>query len=174
MLIRPAESGDFDAIAALTNIFVRETAIHFGYDEVTADELRGAWEKSREKFPFLVALDGAGAFAGYAKASTWRERAAYQWTAELGIYVVPAKHRSGVGRGLYAVLIEDCRRLGFHTLIGGITLPNEASVRLHESLGFRKIAHFTEVGWKFGRWHDVGMWQLALREGSHRAEPLRS
>lgn len=172
MFIRPVEPGDFAAIAALTNEFIRGTAIHFGYEEVTAEELRRAWEKSRSRYPYFVAVDEAGGLVGYAKAGVWRERAAYQWTAETTVYVAPAMHRRGVGRALYSALIEECRRRGFHSVMGGITLPNEASVRLHESLGFRKIGHHAQVGWKFGRWHDTGLWQLMLREGAHRAEPL--
>lgn len=164
MIVRPAIASDFDAIAALTNIYITTTAIHFSYDPVTAEELRTAWEK-HARYPFVVAeLDGR--FAGYAKAGPWRERAAYQWTPESGIYVEPFAQRRGVGAALYARLIDALKAQGFHSVIGGVTLPNEASVRLHERLGFVKISHVKDAGWKFNQWHDVGFWQLMLNPGA--------
>ena len=171
MLIRPVQAADFDAIAALTNHFIQHTAIHFGYQAVSPSELRMPWESSRSRYPFLVA-EVEGRFAGWAKSGVWRDRAAYQWTAESSVYVEPSFHRRGVGRTLYAALIDECRRCGFHSLIGGITLPNDASVCLHESMGFRKVSQVAHAGWKFDAWHDVGFWQLMLQPSSHRAEPL--
>jgi phosphinothricin acetyltransferase len=160
--VRAVDDRDFDAIAALTNEYIANTPIHFGYEKVTGAELRDAWWPKHATYPYLVAVDEDDRFLGYAKAGAWRERAAYQWTAEVGIYVAANSHRRGVGRTLYAELIAQCKVRGFHTLVGGITLPNEASVRLHEALGFVKVAHFQCVGWKLGRWHDVGFWQLVL------------
>ena len=186
VVIRPVRPEDFEAIAALTNHFIVNTSIHFGYEEVSAAELRASWKKSKRKYPFLVAeVDGAypaprragtgppqSRFAGFAKSGVWRDRAAYQWTVEGGIYVSPALHRRGVGRRLYGALIDECRRCGFHSFVGGITLPNEASVRLHEAMGFVKVGQFKDAGWKFGAWHDVGFWQLMLGDREHRGEPL--
>ena len=162
MRIRPVTDGDFDAVAELTNVYIEGTAIHFGYEPVSGSELRNAWWPKRDRYPFLVAVLESGSFLGYAKAGVWRERAAYRWTAEVGVYVQPGAHGQGIGKGLYATLIEACAARGLHSLVGGITLPNERSVRLHESLGFRKVAHFERAGWKLGRWHDVGFWQLML------------
>lgn len=166
MQVRTVVDSDFAAIAELTNVYIETTSIHFGYDPVTPEELRSAWFPKRDRYPFLVAQDEAGRFLGYAKAGVWRERTAYQWTAEVGIYVVRANQGQGIGRALYRALIHACRERGFHSLIGGITLPNEASVRLHESCNFEKVAHFERVGWKFGQWHDVGFWQLMLRDAA--------
>lgn len=182
MHIRPVEAADFEAIAALTNQFILRTAIHFGEAPVSADELRDDWQRSRERFPYLVAEqresgasaaassrapDGAagdrGVFLGYAKAGPWRTRSAYRFTAEVGIYIAPEAQKRGVGAALYEALIESCRAAGFHALIGGITMPNDASVRLHERLGFQRIGVFPEVGFKFDRWHGVGFWQLMLQ-----------
>lgn len=172
MHIRPAVTADFEAIAALTNIYINTTAIHFSYEPVTAAELRGLWEKYRATYPFLVAeIDGR--FAGYAKAGVWRDRTAYQWTPECGIYIEPWAQGKGVGSKLYGALIDGLRAQGFHSVIGGITLPNEPSVRLHEKLGFVKISHVKHAGWKFGAWHDVGFWQLMLAGEGHGAGPLK-
>jgi len=190
MIIRPAQHGDFTAIAAITNHYIETTAIHFSESPVSADELRDAWLETRDRHPFLVAeiaadatsriADGAPAeppprrLIGYAKAGPWRTRSAYRFTAESGIYVSHDAHRRGVGTTLYAALIDACRRAGFHTLVGGVTMPNDASVRLHERLGFIKVGVFSEVGFKFGRWHGVGFWQLTLCPSGERSAPLEA
>ncbi len=166
LLIRPASDSDFPAIADLTNTYIVGTSIHFGYEPVTPAELAAAWKKGIDRFPFLVAETG-GVFAGYAKAGVWRERAAYQWTTEVGIYITPSHHRTGIGRTLYSRLLDDVRARGFHSAIGGITLPNTPSIRLHESLGFSHIGTFRHAGWKFGAWHDVAFYQLLLRDATH-------
>lgn len=182
-VIRPVRPADFEAIAALTNHYIEKTSIHFGYEPVTAEEMRASWEKTKGKYPYLVAEENGAdparsagppkaRLAGYAKCGVWRDRAAYQWTAETGIYVAPASQRRGVGRRLYAALIDECRRCGFHSLVGGVTLPNEPSVRLHESMGFVKIGQFADAGWKFDAWHGVGFWQLMLRGEGDRAGAL--
>lgn len=173
MRVRPTIEADFAAIAALTNGFIRKTAIHFGYAEVTAAELIDAWRSSRATYPWLTA-EVDGAFAGYAKAGVWRTREAYQWTAESGIYVEASRRGSGVGRALYAELIEELRRRGFHSVIGGVTLPNDASVRLHESMGFEFVGRVRDAGHKLGAWHDVGFWQLMLRGAVHEPGSVRS
>ena len=171
MQIRDVLPSDFDAIARLTNHYIEHTAIHFGAEPVSAAELRAEWEeKTRGRYGFFVAdVDG---FAGYAKAGVFRTRAAYAWTAEVGVYVEEAKQRRGVARALYERVIDVSRRQGFHTLIAGITLPNEASVALHERMGFHSVGVFREVGFKHGRCHDVGFWQLALSQGT--PAPLKS
>ena len=163
MRIRAAESGDFPAIAALTNRFIRGTAIHFGYDPVTPEEMRTLWKTHADKFPWLVAEIG-GAFAGYCKAGVWRDRAAYAWTPESGIYIEEGFRGCGVGRGLYLRLFDVLRAQGYHSLIGGMTLPNPASRRLHESVGFVCVGRVRQAGWKLGEWHDVEFWQKMLRE----------
>lgn len=162
--IRPVLEVDFDAIAAMTNHYIRHSVIHFGYDPVTAEELRAVWRSKGDRYPWYV-CDAGGEVLGYAKAGVWRERTAYSWTCEAGIYVRPDAHRRGLGRALYARLLDELRRLGYRSVIGGITLPNEASERLHEAMGFTKVAHFKDAGWKFGAWHDVGFWQVVLNPG---------
>jgi len=167
MLIRTVQDSDFPAIAALTNRYIVGSCVHFGYEPVTAEELQAGWRKNGARYPFIVAEE-RGVFAGYAKAGAWRERAAYAWTAEVGIYVEPTNHRNGIGRLLYERLFDILREQGYHSVIGGITLPNEASVRLHESMGFEYSGTVKQAGWKLGAWHDVAFYQLLLRGGDHR------
>lgn len=126
---------------------------------------------TRERYPYLVATDARGTFLAYAKAGVWRERTAYRWTAEVGIYAIAGIRGKGVGGALYRSLIEACRERGFHMLVAGITMPNETSVRLHERIGFRHVGTFARVGWKFGRWHDVSFYELPLADPSVAADP---
>lgn len=180
MLIRPIQPADFDAVAALTNIYIRDTAIHFATQPVSADELRASWQRTRERYPWLVAevdqptpaAQAGGAFAGFARAYTWRERAAYQWTPEVGVYVEPRFHRRGVGRALYAKLLDILRRQGYRSAVAGITLPSEPSVRLHEAMGFVRVGTVRDAGFKLGRWHDVGFWQVRLGEDDVQGGPI--
>ncbi len=117
--------------------------------------------------PFLVAVDdrnaGEEAVAGFAYASPFHERAGYRWAATVSVYIDPRHHRRGIGRALYETLFELLRRQGLWSACSGITLPNDASVALHESCGFELVGVYTRIGWKAGNWRDVGWWQLALR-----------
>lgn len=158
--IRPAQAADFEAIAAITNHYIRETCIHFGYEPVDPEALRAVWRAAGRHVWLVAETDGA--VVGYAKSGPWRERPAYAWTAETGIYLDAQAHGRGLGRTLYAALLEAVTNAGFHSAIGGIALPNPASVRLHEALGFTHVGTFREVGWKFETWHDVGFWQRLL------------
>ena len=161
--VRPVVETDFPAIAELTNEFVRGTAIHFGYEPVTAAELLTGWRRGVDRYPWLVA-EVDGSFAGYAKAGVWRERAAYGWTVETGIYLRSPHRGRGVARILYERLIELLRRQGFRSIVAGVTLPNPASVALHERIGFVPVGVVRAAGFKLGRWHDVGFWQLELSD----------
>lgn len=157
MLIRPARAEDFVEIAAITNYYIETSAIHFGYDPCTADDLRRVWEKTPDKHPWIVAEDGK--VVGYAKSGVWRERAAYQWTAELGLYVAPLERGKGIGTALYDELLSQVALRGFHTAVAGITLPNDASIALHQKLGFEHVGTFQEAGFKLNAWHAVDFWQ---------------
>ncbi|MFO1031337.1 MAG: N-acetyltransferase family protein [Planctomycetota bacterium] len=162
MTIRPALDGDLPTITEITNHYIAHTAIHFAHAPMTVDELRTTWRADRDTFPWFV-VDGAdGAPCGYAKAGSFRARAAYRWTTETGIYLAPNVLGRGLGAALYRTLLDELQRRGFHAAIGGIALPNEASVRLHERLGFRHVGTIPEAGWKFERWHDLGFWHLRL------------
>jgi phosphinothricin acetyltransferase len=157
VIIREPRDDDFTALAAITNHYIATSAIHFAYEPVTEAELR---EHASGRFPWLVA-DDAGAIA-YAKAGTWRARAAYQWTCELGLYVAPDARGRGVGTQLYSALLDACAARGFRSAIAGIALPNPASIALHERLGFASVGVVAEAGFKLGAWHDVAFFQKRL------------
>jgi L-amino acid N-acyltransferase YncA len=115
--------------------------------------------------PWIV-LEENGHINGYAYASTWQIRSAYRFSVESTIYLQPDIIRTGVGIRLYESLISELKNLSIRSVVGGIALPNENSVALHERLGFLKVAHFKEVGWKFDQWIDVGYWQLLLQDAA--------
>jgi L-amino acid N-acyltransferase YncA len=160
--IRSATSGDFAAIAAITSHYIETSAIHFAYQPVTATELEAMWHAGRARYPWLVAADDE-AVIGYAKAGEWRSRDAYRWTAEVGLYVEPRRHRGGVGRALYQALLDACGAAGFRSVIGGVTLPNDPSVALHAAFGFEPVGVVRDAGFKRGAWHDVAFFQKRLR-----------
>lgn len=159
--IREFVEGDIGAANALTNLFIRETAVHFAFTEAGDAEFSAVWEKSRGRYPWLVA-EVDGAFAGYAKSGAWRERDAYRFTVETSVYIVPRHHRRGVGLALMRELLGRLTEAGFHVAVAGATLPNEGSAALHEAVGFERVGTFPEVGRKFERWWDVGFWAKRL------------
>lgn len=171
-MIREARDEDFEVIASITNEYVTGTSIHFGYEPVSADELRASWRKGAGRYPWLVAEGDAGVVIGYAKAGTWRERAAYAWTCEVGLYVAPGHHRRGVGRGLYGSLLDDLARRGFRSAIAGITLPNDPSLALHEALGFEPVGTVQDAGWKHGGWRAVAFFQKRFATGPEGPAPI--
>jgi phosphinothricin acetyltransferase len=164
IFIRPALPDDAAAICVIYNHYVTTTAITFEEDAVSErDMVQRIADVAAADLPWLVVETG-GTLAGYAYATKWRARAAYRHSVESTVYVDPAFKGQGLGRAVYAALLDDLRRRDLHLVIGGISLPNEASVGLHERLGFRKAARFSEVGRKFDRWIDVGYWELKLTQ----------
>ena len=164
MLIRPARSEDFAAIVAITNHYIATTAIHFAYEPLAEADIRAMWERYRDRHPWLVTEDaastgGAGRVVGYAKSGVWRDRAAYAWTAEVGLYIAPDARSKGIGTALYSALLAELVDRGFRSAVAGITLPNAASIALHEKLGFEHVGTFADAGWKHGAWHAVDFWQ---------------
>lgn len=168
--IRTATPDDAAACLAIYAPYVRDTVVSFEYEPPTVDEFRARMGAVLPHKPWLVA-EVDGRTAGYAYAATFRARVAYQWTAEVAVYVNHARHRRGVGRVLYSALIDRLRSLGYRTLVAGISLPNPQSVGFHEALGFRQTAHFPAVGYKFGAWQDTGFWVLDLGPGCAPAPP---
>ncbi len=160
-VIRPVTTADAAAIAGIYNYYVEQTIISFEETPVTAQEMGGRIEKITSAFPWLV-CEEKGLVVGYAYASPWKTRHAYQFSVESTVYLDRDCMRRGMGAQLYRRLLEELRAKSIHVVIAGIALPNEGSVALHEKLGFKKIAHFDEVGRKFDRWIDVGYWELVL------------
>lgn len=166
MNIREASVIDAESIASIYSHFVLTTSISFEETEVSAIDMAGRIaDVQATGLPWLVAeIDGA--IAGYAYATKWRARHAYRFSVESSVYLAPDNAGKGLGTMLYRALLDRLRAGACHVAIGGIALPNAASVALHEKLGFEKVAHFSEVGFKFGRWTDVGYWQLKLASRS--------
>jgi L-amino acid N-acyltransferase YncA len=160
--IRPVTPADAERICSIYNHYIATTTISFEELPVTtADMSQRIADVGAAQLPWLVLLEG-DTLLGYAYATKWRVRAAYRFAVETSVYLDPAYAGRGAGITLYKALLTELRQRELHVAIGGIAQPNEASVRLHERLGFKKVAHFEEVGLKFGRWIDVGYWQLKL------------
>ncbi|MEM8930468.1 MAG: arsinothricin resistance N-acetyltransferase ArsN1 family B [Acidobacteriota bacterium] len=165
--VRPARPADGDALARLYNHYVRETVVTFEEEPVSAAMLVERVRRIQAlPLPWLVA-EAAGELLGYAYASPWRVRRAYRFAVEVTVYAAPDQGGRGIGSRLYACLLEDLQGLGIHTALGGIALPNPASVALHEKFGFVQVAHLREVGYKHGRWIDVGYWQRTWTDDSN-------
>jgi phosphinothricin acetyltransferase len=162
LILRNATSADVAAIAAIYNDYIAETLVTFEEELVLDGEMeRRMTEIHSRDLPFLVAEIG-NEIVGYAYANRFRDRAAYRFTVESAIYLASEQTGRGFGHTLYAGLIEALKTKSLHCVMGCIALPNEASVKLHERLGFVKSGHFPEVGFKFEKWIDVGYWQLDL------------
>ena len=172
MDIRHAErSADAAACAAIYAPYVRDTAISLEEDPPDAAAFARRIERITRTHPWLVAVD-RGVVIGYAYGGPHHDRSAYRWAADAAVYMNPAHHRRGVGRQLYGALFGLLAKQGVQMVCAGVTLPNEASVGLHESLGFQPVGVYRRVAWKLGRWWDVGWWQLPLTyEQSERDPP---
>ncbi|MBS0387404.1 MAG: N-acetyltransferase [Proteobacteria bacterium] len=160
--IRAATAADAVAIARIYNHYVSETIVSFEESPVSSAAMAARLAAIEAlQWPWLVA-ELAGDVCGYAYADRWKARAAYQHTVEVTIYLDEKSTGRGLGTQLYGALFERLGATPAHAAIGVISLPNPASVALHEKFGLHKVAHFSEVGRKFGRWVDVGYWQRLL------------
>ncbi len=159
--IRLASPADAAAIAMVYRPYVEQTPISFELHAPTAEEMAARVARVMERSPWLVA-EVDGAVRGYAYAGHFRERAAYDWTAESTVYVESGLRGKGIGRALMNALIRVLVLQGYRSVIAGITLPNDASVGLHQALGFRRIGQFDKVGWKADAWHGVDFYMLEL------------
>jgi phosphinothricin acetyltransferase len=162
-MIRLATESDAGAMATIYAPIVSSTAISFELVAPTPTQMAARVASTLAYAPWLV-CEGATGLWGFAYASRHSERAAYQWSANVSVYVDDRWRRRGVGRALYTSLFALLRLQGFHAAHAGITLPNPGSVGLHETLGFQPVGVYRSVGFKLGAWHDVGWWQLPLRE----------
>ncbi len=167
IVIRPAEPEDAGAIAAIYAPYVLGGTVSFETDAPDARAMRARMASSKGLYPWMVAVNGEGEDAGvmaYAYASRFRDRPAYSHVVETSLYVAGAVQGQGTGRLLYEALIDTLRAQGFTQAIGVITLPNDYSIRAHEAVGFRRAGVFREIGFKQGRWIDVGFWQCELND----------
>lgn len=159
--IRKVETRDAGRIAEIYNEYVLRTTVTFETEAVGTEAMAGRVSKIASTFPFFV-LEYDGVVLGYCLAHPWKERAAFSRTLETTVYLDSKSCGMGFGRVLMERLIEECRALGFHSLIACVTADNDRSVRFHQELGFRQVSHFSEVGFKFGRWIDVIDLELVL------------
>jgi L-amino acid N-acyltransferase YncA len=170
--LRPAERRDAEAIAAIYAPVVRDTVFSFETVPPSAEIMAERIEATQRRHPWLVATVG-DEVTGYAYASEHRQRAAYQWSVDVTVYVAEIARGKGVGRRLYGGLLPMLRTQGFRGAFAGIALPNDASVGLHEAVGFQSLGVYKDVGFKLGAWRDVGWWRLALASGdTPPSEPM--
>jgi len=160
--LRDALAADGAALADIYNHYIDDTVVTFEETRVDGAEMnRRVAEVQALNLPWLVAEE-EGRVTGYAYATTWRTRVAYRYCTEVTVYLDQHHFGRGLGTALYRELFDRLESSGMHVLLGCIALPNAASVALHERFGMKKVAHFEEVGFKFGRWIDVGYWQKNL------------
>jgi L-amino acid N-acyltransferase YncA len=160
-MIRSATTEDAVRISEIYNHYVLYSTISFEEQAVAVDEMKERITETLAGLPWLVWIEGE-VIEGFAYASKWKGRCAYRYSVESTIYLAEGSTSRGIGTKLYEALLEELRLRKLHTVMGGIALPNPASVALHHKLGFEKVAQFQEVGWKFDKWVDVGYWQLFL------------
>ena len=162
MNIRKVEPADAAQIAEIYNYYILNTHHTFETEPLSADEMGERIAETSENYPFLVA-EVDGEIQGYVYAAQFKLRQAYKHSVEVSIYVRNQAKQKGIGSELYREFLEELQETDVHALMAGISLPNDASVRFHEKLGYEKVAHFKEVGYKLGRWVDVGFWEMLNR-----------
>ncbi len=163
MNIRRVKISDAAQIAAIYNFYVLNSHHTFETDAVTVEEMQNRIGETSENYPYFVAEDD-GKILGYVYAAQYKSRGAYENSAEVSVYVKNDLQRKGIGAMLYERLFAEISQTNIHAVIAGIALPNAASIKLHERFGFEKVAHFRQIGFKFGGWVDVGYWELINRK----------
>jgi len=167
--IRAATLDDLNGLTAIYNHYIVNTAITFDLKTLTPAERRGWFDDHRESGPhrLLVAADGHGRCLGYASSSRWRPKAAYDTTVETSVYCHPDARGRGCGTALYAALFAALESEDVHTIVAGMSLPNPASLSLHQRFGFRPVGVFHAVGRKFDQFWDVAWFERSLRPGTN-------
>lgn len=160
-MMRPVTVADAQQLVAIYNYYVIHSIVTLDLVPFSAEDFEEKISTISSQFPFIV-YEENDEILGYAYASTFRTKPAYNKTVELTIYLKHNTLGKQIGKKMYSELIQQLKAENYHVLIGGLTLPNDASVKLHEGFGFEKVAHFKEVGYKFDKWHDVGFWQLTI------------
>ena len=172
-IIRLAQRDDAVQVQSIYKPFVTDTAISFEIEPPSVEEMQQRILNTLPQFPWLV-CEHKQEVIGYVYATSHKARAAYSWSVDVSVYIHQAYHRCGVGKALYLSLFEILRLQGFYNAYAGATLPNAGSIGLHEALGFQPVGIYKDVGYKFGKWHSVGWWQLKLQEHSATPVPPRS
>ncbi|MSQ10312.1 MAG: N-acetyltransferase family protein [Dehalococcoidia bacterium] len=166
-----ARPDDAPAVAAIYRPSVTDSPVSFELEAPSAREMQARIERTLQAYPWLV-YERDGDVLGYAYGSRHAGRAAYRWSADVSVYVRPDAMRTGIGRALYQALLPMLRNLGYRQAFAGITVPNAASVGLHEALAFTPVGVFRRVGYKLDAWHDVGWWQLELSAEPPAGDPV--
>lgn len=167
MNIRQANLKDAEQIAEIYNFYVLNTHHTFETEAITMEEMQKRIGEISANYPFLIA-ETDGEISGYAYAARYKPRQAYRFSVEVSVYIKTDLKQKGIGKMLYKKLFADLAETETHAIIAGIALPNEASIKFHENFGFEKVAHFREVGFKSGKWIDVGYWELLRGARSNR------
>ncbi len=160
-MVRKIDIKEVKEICDIYNFYVENTAITFEEQLVSAEDMAGRIKEITAELPWLVFTENTGV-VGFAYASKWKSRCAYKYSVETTVYLKQSSFGRGIGTKLYKRLLSELKEHCYHTAIAGIALPNDASIALHEKLGFKKVAHFKETGFKFDKWIDAGYWQLIL------------
>lgn len=161
MKIRNATIGDASTIASIYNYYIKNSVITFEEELVDKLDMSSRIETISTKYPYLVIEDDEKVL-GYAYTTYKQVRSAYRFSAKVTIYLYHEASGKGFGSQLFSALLNQLLKTNLHALVGGIALPNNASVALHEKFGFKKVSHFEEIGFKFGKWVVFGYWELKL------------
>ncbi len=160
-MIRKYHPKDLQSIVDILNYYVKNDACIFQVEPYTFDEIEKKLEIIQATYPIFIE-EKDNKVIGFAYGARWRDKPAYAKSVETTIYVHPDYLHAGIGEPLYRKLIETLTQMNFHLLVAGMTMPNLGSQRLHEKLGFEKVGEFKEAGMKFGKWHNVGFWQMVI------------
>ena len=162
-MIRKVTLEDAGEISEIYNHYILNSIATFETIAIGVEEMQNRIRLVQQNFPWLV-FESDGEILGYAYATEWRARRAYKRTVESTVYLRQDAFNKGIGTKLYKALLKELKKMKVHAVIGGISLPNDASVALHEKFKFEKVAHFKEVGFKFNKWIDVGYWELLFKD----------
>lgn len=171
-MLRFATPKDAPALLAVYHQYI-DTSVTFEYALPTVEEFRGRIENISQDYPYLV-WDEDGMILGYAYAHRFHERAAYQWCAELSVYLDKSTHGKGLGTKLYTALMDILRLQGVRNVFGCITFPNDKSIALHEAMGFELVARYRDAGYKSGCWHDVVWYEKSIAPSAEPPAPIKS